>query len=1458
MPKINRIRIANVSWEKRFILDEQYDSFDGADMLLNLANGGGKSVLVQMMLQPILPTRRIHKRRIDDYLSKTSAPTIILLEWKLDSGEHSYYLLTGIAMCSIGQSDEQASRTKYFTFLNYYDEANPYDIRHIPLIAHEDGGVAYTPYEKAREMLRQAKGDSFRLRCFMRDESDAYRAALREYGILPEEWELIADINDKEGGVDELFSVCRTSDSLMDRWILKTVSEELSGGSAELHELFLTLISSILEKEDKIREKELLEEFAEKSDAFVAELSGLCEGLDAAEKAAGELSGLYARLGKLRRETEQKEAELNAQESGQAEQLERIRKEEISENFLRAEEEYRSLELLFQSAKTLWEGSKLHLAEAKQEREVLEAARYAQERRTARETQKSLNEQLELLRTGRADDDFQRVTYTLFVRYGDAVKTLDGQLSALRRGMDEDVRNLREAEERGEGLETKLAQARREAGALEERTGSFLTYEAKTMRELSLGFVRNLAGELPASEIERGKTTLRERKAALSSEEERLARSMEETGLREAAQKAERETLAQRREAAGIAVRAAEQALDAFDRARTRRIEVLERYGIPAGRLYEGDACQSELGRRCEERQAELEGIQRRYLTASETLHDCETGNLHTARRYGELLEAAGVLYDTGETYLSRLKPEEQNAALCANPMLPYCFLVAKGDLARLPVPEEDEALNRICPVIAFEDVEAPRNADGRMVELPSGLRLACFYNGQSLRAETKETYAGLLRQEIERMSADKRHLQEQRARLEADLRVLKEDFPYTAASPEELAGALTEARREYRDAKSRAEELEAETERSRQEILRLTTALRENKEKTAAAERQSQLFSEFLERDAQHTADTRRRRELSGEISQSEKQLAQNRGLCRELSDGLSENKAESARLQKERDESQQRRSALGAPGPAEPLGESLPVLEERYQSILTRRNTDEQRLRARLADAAEAEAAAGKSLRRFAPLSPSLYENVRFSDEALEHAAEKEREADEAAAKAQNDHAQVQGKYTVAGEHWKDARKLLTSAGLSEPLSPEQIFGNYGQRRQAVKELLARISAQKADCDRALGEMKDQSSRILQYINPEEVSPLAVPCQGSWEKFDLLSTGKAYKQTEEKNKEGRGRLQDELRELRRGYMDRHPVLTQYLKNLPLEETAVTYDAYYFVYERMTEQSARLRDTLVVLTADLAHLETDKQHIAHHALVQGQSLYDGLRRISKSSTVHLWPDAPPRQTLKIGVPDTLDGGEAERMAAYVEQSIATLRTEKEAGTLTEETLRKRVGALFSDRELLGQVLNTGNVPVYLYKVDRVKENSGLRSWEDVLVENSGGELFVSCFVLVSALMSYRRDSIMGKGGVTDTTRAFIIDNPFGKTSSKHLLEAMLRIAKRFRTQMICLSDLNQSSITNRFALIYQLSVRQALYSRNSYLRTDEVRRNGDVHKNERLEHTLLYTPPEQMSLFEE
>lgn len=1456
MPKINRIRIANVSWERRIILDELYDSYDGEDILLNLVNGGGKSVLVQMMLQPILPTRRIRKRKIDDYLSKTSAPTYIMVEWKLDNTARPFYLLTGIAMCSIGQSGEQASRTKYFTFINYYDEANAYDIRHIPLITHRDGEVTYLPYEAARSQLKQAKGDSFQLRCFAFDESDTYRTALRQYGILPEEWELIADINDKEGGVDELFAACKTSDSLMDRWILKTVAEELSQGNTELTELFLALMSSILDKEEKLREKELLESFAGETNAFIATIANLCGGLETAEKMAGELAGLHGYLEWRQRETEREKAALAAQETGQKEKLVTIQREEISEKYLRCEEDCRTRQIFWQQAQTAWDGAKRQREQARNERECLEAAHYATELRTARQTRQSLNEQLELLRTGHADEDLQRVAYTLWRLYDEAIQKYGEDLTALQRQVTEDAAALRQAEQREKELDVRLARDRQETGSLNERISSFSAYEEATLRELSLSLDRNLVGELPPTAIAQAKAELQKRRDAGQMEKARLNKMVDENRQRLAAQQGEQEALAQRREAAGIAVAQRQQALAAFATAEARRQEILARHGLPPARLYDHAYCQNALRQAGAARQHELEGAQRRLLTARETLRDCESGNLHTARRFGELLAQAGIMYDTGETYLRRLGPEEQDACLRANPMLPFCFLVVKDDLRRLPAPAGDEALNRVCPVMAFEDVAVPWHAAGRTVDIPPALRLACLYNGQSLRAETD--YAALLRQEIERQTAVAKHLREQRAQIEADLRALQDDFPYTAESRRELDRAKTDAERAYRDILRRMDELKAAIDQTIHEAAALAASQRANETEIEKAQRHDQRFAEFLTRDAQYVAALRRRRELADEIASIDAELTENRKLCRELTSRLAENKGESARLQRDRDDLTKRRAALGSPSPAEPLRGSLPVLEERYRDIISQRNKNEQLLLARIGDAAKAATAAEKSLRRYAHLPPADYEGLPFSDEALARASERERAANEAAVTAQNRQAEAQGVYTAAQARLEDARKDLAAAGLAKPLPPEQIFRDYARRRQEIKESLARLAEEQAECGKTLQELDKRAHRILQYVTPGEIPSLAAPLQGAWDDIDIPELGNAYREACKANEKAQQALWYNLQALRGKYADKHPILSQYLRNIPLEETAATYDAYYFVYERMTDQSARLQDTITVLAADLAHLETDKKNIVRHALIQGRNLYEGLRKLSNGSFVKIWLNSPPRQTLKIGVPDTLDGGEEERMTSYVETCIATLRAEKTAGTLTEETLRKKVGHLFADRELLCQVLNTAHIPVSLYKVDQIPANSGLRSWEDVLVENSGGEFFVSCFVLVSALMSYRRDSIMGKSGVTDTTRVFLIDNPFGKTSSKHLLEAMLQVAKKFKTQMICLSDLSQSSITNRFALIYQLSVRQALYSRNSYLRTDEVRRNGDVHQNERLEHVVLNTPPGQMDLFQE
>lgn len=85
MPQISKIRIVNFNYNdgNRFIPDELYDlaspdTGKALNTLFNLNNGGGKTVLVQLMMQPVHPKAMAGGRRIEDYFSHT--------------GDHSYAL----------------------------------------------------------------------------------------------------------------------------------------------------------------------------------------------------------------------------------------------------------------------------------------------------------------------------------------------------------------------------------------------------------------------------------------------------------------------------------------------------------------------------------------------------------------------------------------------------------------------------------------------------------------------------------------------------------------------------------------------------------------------------------------------------------------------------------------------------------------------------------------------------------------------------------------------------------------------------------------------------------------------------------------------------------------------------------------------------------------------------------------------------------------------------------------------------------------------------------------------------------------------------------------------------------------------------------------------------------------------------------------------------------------------
>ena len=66
--------------------------------LIDMANGIGKTVMIQLMLQPVIPNAKVSGRKIESYFQRPEDHCFVLLEWILDNSKDK--LVTGIAMAA--------------------------------------------------------------------------------------------------------------------------------------------------------------------------------------------------------------------------------------------------------------------------------------------------------------------------------------------------------------------------------------------------------------------------------------------------------------------------------------------------------------------------------------------------------------------------------------------------------------------------------------------------------------------------------------------------------------------------------------------------------------------------------------------------------------------------------------------------------------------------------------------------------------------------------------------------------------------------------------------------------------------------------------------------------------------------------------------------------------------------------------------------------------------------------------------------------------------------------------------------------------------------------------------------------------------------------------------------------------------------------------------------------------
>lgn len=253
MPAISKIRFTNIIYEnggKRY--NDETFMFDGHNTAILLENGGGKTVFIQTALQAIIPHIDMAERKIKNTLSLENGPAHIAIEWILEERPRRYAL----TCVSLFMENNQLNSLKY---VYDYGPSDEHSIDELPFAKEEkDGSVrGASRGEIGDYYMRMAK--SMAGAHVFKSISDYGAYLENHYKIISSEWRKVATINSGEGNVDEFFNRCRTTGQLLDHLLIPVVEEGIEG---DHHENF---VETFQKQRDHFKKNRLLMEKIQES-----------------------------------------------------------------------------------------------------------------------------------------------------------------------------------------------------------------------------------------------------------------------------------------------------------------------------------------------------------------------------------------------------------------------------------------------------------------------------------------------------------------------------------------------------------------------------------------------------------------------------------------------------------------------------------------------------------------------------------------------------------------------------------------------------------------------------------------------------------------------------------------------------------------------------------------------------------------------------------------------------------------------------------------------------------------------------------------------------------------------------------------------------------------------------------------------------------------------------------------
>lgn len=296
MPNINRIRVNNVKYN---FGTQGYDDFTmrmyGKNTLYDLANGGGKSVLMLLLLQNLIPNCTLdEKQPIEKLFRNGGGNTTIhsLVEWKLDDKdikEGFRYMTTGFcarkAKDSESVEDDRVSMAEtsgsmtpdgipteggeaakrgttkglgidsasieYFNYCIFYRDYNENDIVNLPL----QNSKERITYAGLKNYLKDLSRKNYNLKVYIFERKGEYQRFISQYGLFESQWEIIRGINKTEGHVRTYFEThYKTTRKVVEDLLIEEIIEKAFLVKTEQNDVNEDMAKTLLDIKDKLVE----------------------------------------------------------------------------------------------------------------------------------------------------------------------------------------------------------------------------------------------------------------------------------------------------------------------------------------------------------------------------------------------------------------------------------------------------------------------------------------------------------------------------------------------------------------------------------------------------------------------------------------------------------------------------------------------------------------------------------------------------------------------------------------------------------------------------------------------------------------------------------------------------------------------------------------------------------------------------------------------------------------------------------------------------------------------------------------------------------------------------------------------------------------------------------------------------------------------------------------------------